>query len=294
MRARRGLLYMPGDDDHKIRKAAGLGVDCVCMDMEDGVAPDRKAVARATIAEALRGVDFGKSERLVRVNAVGTGYEEADLDAVLAAGPDVRPDGIVLPKVESADHVRWLCSRIAAAEKNRGWPSGGIAVVLLIETARGVVEMKDILSADPRLQAAIFGAEDLAGDIGMTRTPEATEMLYARSAVAIHAAAFGLQAIDMVHVDFRDIDGLRLESLEGARMGYAGKQLIHPAQVAPAQEAFTPSAEAIAKARRIADAFETNRREGRGAFALDGKMVDMPILRAAQRVLERARAAGAV
>ena len=293
MRARRGLLYMPGDDAHKIRKATGLGVDCVCMDIEDGVALDRKAEARSTIAEALLTIDFGKSEKLVRVNPVGSGLEEADLDAVLAAGPDIRPEGIVLPKVESAEQVRWLSRRIAAAESLQGWLPGGIAIIVLIETARGLVEIRDILSADPRLQAAIFGAEDLAGDIGMTRTRAGTEVLYARSSVVTHAAAFGLQAIDMVFVDFKDAEGLRAESLEGAGMGFSGKQLIHPAQVGPAQESFTPSAEAVAKARRLVEAFEANQREGRGAFALDGKMVDMPVLKTAQRVLERARAAGA-
>lgn len=294
MRARRGLLYMPGDDERKVRKAAGLGVDCVCMDMEDGVAADRKTEARSMIAAMLRSVDFGRSERLVRINAAGTGFEEEDLAAILEAGPDVRPDGIVLPKVESADELRWLSAKIERAERAQGWSIGSTVIIVLIETARGVVFAREILSSDRRLQAVIFGAEDLAGDIGMTRTREATEVLYARSAVVTHAAAFGLQAIDMVYVDFKDIEGLRVESLEGARMGFSGKQLIHPAQVGPAQEAFTPSAEAIEKALRLVEAFEANQRAGKGAFALDGKMVDMPILKAAQRVLERARAAGAV
>ncbi|MDA8409170.1 MAG: CoA ester lyase [Treponema sp.] len=292
MRARRGLLYMPGDDGHKIRKAAGLGVDCVCMDLEDGVAFDRKAEARATVAESLLTVDFGRSEKLVRVNAIGSGLEVPDLDALLSGGPDIRPDGIVLPKVEAANQVRWLSSRLSEAEAAQGWPEGGIGIFVLIETALGVVNVREILSAEPRLRAAIFGAEDLAGDIGMTRTRGAMEVLYARSAVVTHAAAFGLQAIDIVFVDFRDVEGLRAESLEGAGMGFSGKQLIHPAQVAPAQEAYTPSDEAVAKAIRIVEAFEANQREGRGAFALDGAMVDMPIVKAARRVLDRAGAAG--
>lgn len=294
MRARRGLLYMPGDEERKIRKAAGLGVDCVCMDMEDGVALDRKTEARKTIVEALRGLDFGRSERLVRINAVGSGLEEADLAAVLRAGPEVRPDGIVLPKAESAEELRWLSARLAEAERTWGWEPGGLRVILLIETARGLVEIKEILGADPRIEAVIFGAEDLAGDIGLTRTREGREVLYARSSVVVHAAARGLQAIDMVHVDFRDEAGLRAECLEGAGMGFSGKQLIHPAQVGPAQESFTPAPEAVAAARRLVEAFEAQQRAGRGAFELDGKMVDMPVLKTAQRVLERARAAGAL
>jgi citrate lyase beta subunit len=144
------------------------------------------------------------------------------------------------------------------------------------------------------LQALIFGAEDLAGDIGATRTPEGWEVFYARSAVVTLAAAFDLQAIDMVYVDFQDIEGLQRESIQGARMGFSGKQVIHPNQVAPVQEAFTPDAAAIAQALRVLQAFERYQEDGYGAFALDGKMVDAPVVKAAERVLARARAAGRV
>jgi citrate lyase beta subunit len=137
----------------------------------------------------------------------------------------------------------------------------------------------------------IFGAEDLAGDIGATRTPEGWEVLYARSAVVTHAAAFDLQAIDMVYVDFQDIEGLQRESQQGASMGFAGKQVIHPNQVTPVQEAFTPDEAAIAQALRVVQAFERHQEDGIGAFALDGKMVDAPVVKAAGRVLARARAA---
>ncbi|MFZ4617940.1 MAG: HpcH/HpaI aldolase/citrate lyase family protein [Rectinemataceae bacterium] len=292
MRARRGLLYIPGDDLRKITKGTTLGVDCVCLDMEDGVAANRKAEARTVIQAALRDLDFGTSERLVRINAMGTGLEEEDLDAVLGSGPGVRPDGIVLPKAESAEEVRHISARIAQAEARYGWKPGGISLIILIETALGLVDMRSILTADPRLEAVIFGAEDLAGSIGMIRTKGCLELLYARSALVTHAAAFGLQAIDMVHSDFRDLEGLRIACLEGASLGFSGKQLVHPGQVVPAQEAFTPSKEAIADARRLVDAFEAQQRAGRGAFDFGGIMVDMPILRTARGVLERARAAG--
>jgi len=280
---------MPGDDLHKIRKATTLNVDCVCMDMEDGVALNRKAEARQTILTALETLDFGRSERMVRINAVGTGLESDDLQAVLTAGPHIRPDSIVIPKVESAEQVRWVSAQIAQAEQRHGWPTGGIGLVILVETALGIVRLAEILSADPRLQAVVFGSEDLAGDIGAVRTPEAWEIFYARSAIVTHAAAFNLQAIDMVYVNFRDPEGLRAEALQGARMGYVGKQIIHPSQVQPTQIAFTPSPEAVAHARRVVEAFEAHQSEGRGAFDLDGKMVDMPILKAALGVLERAK-----
>lgn len=290
MRARRALLYMPGDDLHKIQKARTLDVDCICMDMEDGVALNRKAEARETIVTALQTLEFGRSERLARINRAGSGLEGEDLKEVLPA----RPNGIVVPKVEDGDQVRWVSQQIAAAEREHGWPQGSIGLIVLVETARGIVNLPHIAGADPRLQALIFGAEDLAGDIGAIRTPDGWEVFYARSAVVTVASAFDLQAIDMVYVDFRDSEGLRKESLQGAQMGYSGKQVIHPNQVSPVQEAFTPDDEAIAQAMRIMEGFSKHQNEGFGAFALDGKMVDAPVVKTAERVIARAAAAGKI
>ena len=290
MRARRALLYMPGDDMHKIQKSISLGVDCVCMDMEDGVAANRKAEARRLIVEALQTLDFGRSERLVRINAIGSGLEEDDLDSVLPA----HPDGIVIPKVDTGEQIHSVSNRIAAAEREHDWPRGSIHLIAIVETALGIVNLREISSADPRLEAVVFGAEDFAGDIGALRTPESWEVFYARSALVTHAAAFGLQAIDMVKIDFKDIQALRRESLQGMQMGFSGKQIIHPNQVDPVQEAFTPSDEAIAHALRVTRAFAEHQSAGRGAFALDGKMIDAPIVKAAERILESARAAGKI
>lgn len=288
MRVRRALLYMPGDDLHKIQKATTLGVDCICMDIEDGVALNRKVEARATIVEALQTLDFGTSERLVRINSAASGLQDDDLSAILPS----RPDGFVLPKVQDGEQVRRVEAMIAAAENIYGWPPGEIVLLALIETAQAVVNLREIAQSTPRLQALIFGAEDLAGDIGAIRTSEGMEVFYARSATMIHAAAFGLQAIDIVYMDIHNIEGLQAESLEGARMGYSGKQIIHPLQVGPVQAAFTPSDEAIARARRVVEAAQRFQQEGKGAFALDGMMVDAPVVKTAQWVLDRARAAG--
>jgi citrate lyase beta subunit len=167
-----------------------------------------------------------------------------------------------------------------------------MGVILIIETARAIVNLAQIASAHPRTRALIFGAEDYAGDMGAIRTSDAWEVFYARSAVVTHAAAFDLQAIDMVYVDFHDFEGLREEARRGAQMGFAGKQVIHPNQVVPVQEAFTPSDEEVRQAQRIMQTFDEHQQAGRGAFALDGKMIDAPILKAAQRVLARAQAAG--
>jgi len=279
---------MPGDEMRKIRKATTLDVDCICMDMEDGVALNRKAEARLTIVEALQTLDFGRAERLARINALGSGFEVEDLAAALSG----RPDGIVIPKIESAGQIRWASQIIAGHEAQNGWPAGAICLLVVVETARGIVNLAQIVAADPRLQAVIFGAEDFAGDIGATRTKEGWEVFYARSAVVTHAAAYGLQAIDMVYIDFHDLDGLRREALEGARLAFAGKQVIHPNQVVPVQAAFTPSPEAIAYAKKVVRAFEENQQAGKGAFALDGKMIDAPILKAAERVIALAGEAG--
>lgn len=290
MHSRRALLYMPGDDRRKIEKATTLGVDCVCMDMEDGVAIARKKEARAVIAEAMKELDFGRSERCIRINSVGSGFEKFDLAAALAANPD----SIVVPKVETAAQVRAISDYIEMYELSARMAVRKIRMLVGVETARGILNIKEIAESDRRLEAIIFGAEDYAASTGATRTTEGTEVLYARSAVVTACAANDLQAIDMVYIDFRDTEGLRAEAAQGAALGFSGKQIIHPSQVAPVQEAFTPSEEAIAYAQRVVDAFTTSQKEGRGAFALDGKMIDMPLLKNAQKVLDRAKAAGKI
>lgn len=286
MHSRRSLLYMPGGDRHKIEKALTIGADCICMDLEDGVAQNRKAEARAGIAAALRELAFGASEKLARINPVGSRLEADDLAAVLPA----HPDGIVLPKVESLEQVNWVAEQLEAAELAQGWPLNSLRLLVDVETARGILNLKEIAS-HPRLDALIFGAEDYAVSIGATRTVEAWEVFTARSLVVMHARACGLQAIDMVTVDYRDLERVRREALFGAQMGYTGKQVIHPAQVAPVQEAFTPDEAVVEKARQLVDAFDVHQKAGRGAFGLDGQMIDMPLVKAAQNVLDRAKAA---
>lgn len=287
MHSRRALLYMPGDDRHKIEKALTLGVDCICMDMEDGVAVRRKAEARATISKALQELEFGKSEKLVRINAVGTGLERDDLLSVLP----FHPDGILIPKLEESGQIQWAHELLQTAEREHSWPPNSIRLLVDVETARGILNLKEI-AAHPRLDALIFGGEDFAASVGAIRTREAVELLYARQATVTAAAAFGLQAIDIVSIDFKDLEALREEARFGAQLGFSGKQIIHPAQVEPVQTAFTPDDQAIAHARRIVETFEASQARGAGAYALEGKMIDMPLLKNAQKVLERAKAAG--
>jgi citrate lyase beta subunit len=281
---------MPGDDRRKIEKATTLGVDCICMDMEDGVAITRKAEARAVIAQAMKDLDFGKSERCIRINSIGSGLEKQDLVAALVTDPDA----IVVPKIETADQVKWVSDHIEKYELSSRQAVGRIRLLVGMETAKGILNLKEIASADKRLEAIIFGGEDFAASVGAVRTKEATELLYVRQAVVTACAANDLQAIDIVYLDFRDSEGLRVEAEQGAGFGFSGKQVIHPNQVPVVQEAFTPSDSAIEYAKRIVESFESSQKQGRGAYALDGRMIDMPLLKNAEKVLDRARAAGKI
>jgi citrate lyase beta subunit len=290
MRARRALLYVPGDDLHKIKKAISLGADCICMDLEDGVAANQKDQARETIRLALQTLDFGKSECLVRINPVGSGLEALDLEQILLE----RFHGVVVPKLESGAQLRWVSTQLTRAENSSPFSPGGRIIIAIVETARGILNLHEIIDSDARLQALIFGAEDFANDLGATRTAEGMEVFYARSAIVTHTAAANLQAIDQVYLDFNDTDGLIQDTRQGANMGFSGKQVIHPKQIQPVQEVFTPSDEAISRALQIIEASNRNQDAGKGAFALDGRMIDAPIIKSAQRVLEKARAAGKI
>ncbi len=288
VRPRRSLLFMPGTDLHKMRKATTLAVDSVIMDLEDAAALNRKEEARTTVAEALNTLTFGQRERLVRINPIDGDFGEADLAATIT----VPPDGYVLPKVEKALQVSRVSSWLDQAEEAYGWPQGTIRLLAMIETARGVLNLREIVEASTRLEALIFGAEDLAGDLGATRTPQGWEVFYARSALVTTAGAYRLQALDSVFVDLdpspATLERLEQECLFVSQLGFVGKTLIHPRHVEITNRVFTPGAEEVARAQRLLRVFAEQQAAGAGAFELDGKMVDLPMVRAAQRVLARA------
>lgn len=288
MHSRRALLYVPGSDLHKIEKAAALDVDCVVMDLEDGVAENRKDEARQIIAAALREINFGNSERIVRVNSFATGRTEEDLATVLPA----HPDAILLPKVDNPKQIQHIDELLLAAEKDNGWPLQSIALIVIVESARGMVALESICQQSEkvaRFQGIVFGAEDFIADMGATRTPEAQELLYVRSRLVLYCVAYGLQAIDLVTVNFKDQLVLEKESTQGAQMGYSGKQVIHPAQVELAQHIFTPSVAEIEWATKIVETAKQYGLEGKGAFAIEGQMVDAPVIKRAELILARAR-----
>lgn len=292
MRTRRALLFMPGDSRRKIEKGASLGVDSIIMDLEDAIALNAKEIARDAAAQALREVDFGRSEKLVRTNQVIPGWLYA---ADIAATVDARPDGYVLPKVEDPEQIAWVSDLLALAEDRNNWKRNTIKLLAIIETARGVVNLRDIIDSSPRLEALIFGAEDLAGDMGAKRTPEGWEVFYARSAVVLHAKAAALQAIDTVFIDLTAPDDrLIAETQVALNMGYTGKLAIHPKQVNLIQSVFTPTSQEIEAAQRLIAAHDAHQAAGQGVFEYEGKMIDMPMIRAAMAVIARARACGVI
>ncbi|MDX2078358.1 MAG: CoA ester lyase [bacterium] len=291
IRTRRALLFMPGDDRKKIEKGAALDVDSVIMDLEDGVALSRKAEARAVTASALRDVNFGHTERLVRINPIldDPALWFHDIQETIEA----HPDGYVLPKVDHAEQIQRVAVHLTRAERQYGWMEGSIRLLAILETAQGVVNMKDIADADPRLSALIFGAEDLAGDIGAVRTPDGWEVFYARSKLVIFAKAKGLQAIDTPFIDLGTDDSmLRADTEQALYMGFTGKLAIHPKQVPVIQGVFTPTPDQIARAKALIVAHNDHQEHGQGVFAYEGRMVDMPMVKSAEAILARARAAG--
>jgi len=291
VRPRRALLYLPGSSEKMLTKAATLKVDTVCMDLEDAVAANKKAEARGLIVNALNTLAFQpNTERLVRINPVGSGFEDDDIKQVLAGA--TLPDGIVLPKVESSSHLQWLSERIDVLAKEQGRDMKMIAIV---ETAKAMIDLKSILSDCPRrLEAVIFGADDYAASVGAVRSSSNSEVEWARNVVLAHAKAFDLQAIDLVNINIKDASLLETESVEGFKKGYTGKQIIHPSQIEPVQRAFSPDQQTLLRAKAIVDAAREHEAAGTGAFSLNGQMIDMPTIRQAQIILDRARVCGLI
>ncbi|MFQ5577543.1 MAG: HpcH/HpaI aldolase/citrate lyase family protein [Anaerolineae bacterium] len=285
-RLRRAPLFIPADSPRKIEKGLTLDADAIILELEDGVAVSRKTEARQIAAHALQTYNFGRAERLVRINASGTGLTDDDLAATLPA----RPDGYIIPKVDSAQTIRAIDQKIGQFEATQNWPAGQIKLLALVETAQGVLNLPHIAAAAARLDALILGAEDLAADIGAVRTRAGWETFYAKSALVIAAAAFGLDAIDTPCLSLQDPERLRAEARQAAELGYCGKLAIHPAQLEPLHQIFTPAPDAVSAARRLLNAFDAHQHSGRGVFTLDGKMVDMPLIRAAQKIIQKIEA----
>ena len=286
----RSLLFVPGDQPRKIEKGLTSGADVLLVDLEDSVAPANKVSARAVTRDAIAAAKAaGAAPRLfVRVNALDTGLTDDDLDLVMQAGPD----GILLPKAVSGMDVQHLAAKLAVREAENGLPDGGTVIIAIAtETAASLFSMGSYRGATHRLAGLTWGAEDLSADLGAetNRTPDGLltdPYRMARVLTLFAASAAGVAAIDSVFTAFRDDKGLAAECTAARRDGFTAKMAIHPAQVPVINAAFTPTAEAVERARRIVALFEAAPEAG--VIGLDGEMLDRPHLLRARRLLDRA------
>ena len=282
------VLVTPGDRPDRYTKALQEGkADCVVADLEDAVAPDRKDAARRLVADALRQVPSCRPVRAVRVNSWGSGLAQADLDAVMAG----RPDLVAVAKVESPHEVKEIDTLLLRLEAAHGIASRATRLLLHVETAAGILAARDIAAASTRVEAIAFGAEDLAADVGLRRSAANDEVAVPRALVPLAAAAARVQALDMITADPRDLERTALEATAARRLGYAGKMCIHPLQVVAVHEAFRPTEEETAWARRVVAAADAAGAGKGGIVVVDGKMVDAPFVTQARRILADADAA---
>jgi citrate lyase subunit beta / citryl-CoA lyase len=287
------FLFVPADNAKKLDRAMTSGADALIVDLEDSIALDGKAQARQSAAAFLKEAMAAPSRPylLVRVNGLQTGLTDVDLDAVAPA----KPDAIMLPKAEGGAAVMHADAKLAVREAVGGLPDGTIKILpIATETAAGLFLMGTFAAASARLIGLTWGAEDLSAELGAHANRDAAGGLLdpyrlARALCLAGAAAAQVPAIDTVYVDFRDEKGFRRECEEACRDGFVGKMAIHPAQVPIINEAFTPSAEALLRARAIVDAFAQN--PGAGVVGIGGVMYDRPHLARAQRFLAGAKAA---
>ncbi len=281
-RLRRSRLYLPGNEPKFFVNAALHKPDCIILDLEDSVSPSEKDSARVLVRNALRHVNFGDAERMVRINQLPEGIE--DLRHIIPYNVQT----ILIPKCESAENVKEVEREIERLSTLHDIKNT-VLLLPIIESALGVVRAFEIASASNRNCAIAIGLEDYTADIGAARTKAGAESLYARSAIVNAAKAAGLQALDSVLSDVSDDDGLRQSALEAKAIGFDGKGCIHPRQIKIVHEAFAPTAEEVAYATRVVEAYADAQRSGSGVVALGSKMIDAPVVLRAQRVLALAK-----
>lgn len=287
VRPRRSVLYMPGTNERALEKAKQLPADALILDLEDSVAPEAKTEARARVCTAVGEGGYGSRELAIRVNTLGTEWGGDDLAAVAASGADA----VCVPKVERVEDVTALRAALAAA----GAPSE-LAIWAMIETPLGVINVASIAAAGAadrqRLTVFIMGTNDLVKETRAGNTPDRWPLLPALSACLMAARAHGMDILDGVYNNFRDIDGFAAECRHGKALGMDGKTLIHPAQIELANQIFAPATEEVDRARAIISAFEQPENAGKGVINLGGEMVELLHRDAARRIVSIADAIG--
>ena len=280
LRPRRSVLYMPGANERALEKAKALPADALILDLEDAVAPDAKAEARARVCDAVRSGGYGDRELAIRVNALGTEWHAADLAAAAEAGPDA----VLVPKVNSAAEVLALVDALEARApaETQLWA--------MLETPVAVLHAEEIATASARLTVLVMGTNDLAKELHAARVPGRAPLQLGLQACLMAARLAGKVILDGVYNDVKDLDGFRAECQQGRQLGFDGKTLIHPGQVEPCNEAFAPDEAEIASAREIIAAFDEAQAEGRGVATVGGRMIENLHVEEARRVLAVAQA----
>jgi citrate lyase subunit beta/citryl-CoA lyase len=281
----RSLLFIPGHRGRFYEKLAEFKPDAVIIDLEDAVPGSEKALARSMARERLGGPLLQSFQVFVRVNDVRTPFFRNDIDGIVASGLD----GIFLPKSESSDELREANMLLAQAELRAGLPIGQIRLVPIVESVQGALRAEAIVTASPRVLALSFGSEDFSLDLGVERSRDGVETRYPRAHVALVAHGFGRLAFDTPWTDIADTAGLERETIEGRQLGYTGKCAIHPSQIPIINAAFSPTDDEVRWATRVIEAYEAAITTGTGAINLDGKLIDVPMVARARRVLERAQ-----
>ena len=265
VRPRRSVLYMPGSNTRAMEKAKTIAADAIILDLEDAVSPDAKATARQQIVDALAGGGYGSRQRIVRINGLDTPWGADDMAAIAKSGADA----ILVPKINDAQTVQGLVAAMARA----GAPAG-MALWCMMETPIGILNAQSIGAASDRVAVWVMGTNDIAKDTGAHHTPMRLPMVTALGICMLAARAFGIQILDGVYNDIKDEDGFRDICQQGLEMGFDGKTLIHPSQVAPCNDAFSPTEAQLEMAARIVAGFEEAQREGKGVVTVDGRMIE--------------------
>jgi citrate lyase subunit beta/citryl-CoA lyase len=287
---RRSIHFVPGGQERMMAKALTLPADGLILDLEDAVPPDRKAATRPIVAGWLRNLDFKGRERWVRMNPLASGLGRADLEETIAG----RPDGYVVPKPRHAGDVREIAQILDGLEHRHGLPAGSTRLLpIATETPEGLLNIREVAVASPRIVGISWGIEDLGAAMGLPRVRDDQGRYldiprYARTMCAIVAAAAGVEALDTVYTDIADLAGLRGECEDAVAMGFGGKISIHPDQIAVINAVFTPDGAVVEEARELVALFEEHRRRGVYAFRFKGQMVDAPHLSRALKLIARA------
>ena len=288
---RRCMLFLPGNNERYLARALESEADGIVLDLEDSVTPDQKPSARDMVKHFLQTVDFRGKERAVRVNGVTTIWCEEDLDAVVEAGAQL----VLVPKADSEAIVQTADRMVTEAEQRLGLPQGKTKFMPLIETALGIINVERTAFSSPRIAALSFGSGDYALSTRVRVGADELEHLYPETKVMLAARAAGKMPIAPPYIqDIRDLEAVARSARRERDMGYEGKLAIHPSQIKPVNDAFTPTQEEITYARKVIEAFEAAEKEGRGAITVDGKLIEHLHVTEARRLLEIARRAGAL